>query len=253
MIEIGDTRCISKIQRVLLHEERHPAPVACLRRGRAAPELRARGRGTEPVAARRLDADQGAGGRGRPAAVRPHQPQGLADHGRRVPAGLYAQGARGDARRRGRRGPLPRTQDGRARRRHGQHGEVLRAATAGPVPRRAPGHRGAAARLQQPRRARRAACSRATVELAIMGRPPQGWPTRAEPFAMHPHVLVTAPDHPFTRMERVPARALQEEVVHRARTGLRHARRARRVPARAPPARRASRCRCRATRRSSRP
>ena len=29
------------------------------------------------------------------------------------------------------------------------------------------------------------------VELAIMGRPPQSWPTRAEPFAMHPHVLVT--------------------------------------------------------------
>jgi DNA-binding transcriptional LysR family regulator len=49
------------------------------------------------------------------------------------------------------------------------------------------------------------------AELAIMGRPPQGWPTRAEPFAMHPHVLVTAPQHVFTRMERVPARALQEE------------------------------------------
>ncbi len=49
------------------------------------------------------------------------------------------------------------------------------------------------------------------VELAIMGRPPQSWPTRAEPFAMHPHVLVTAIDHPFTQMERVPARALQEE------------------------------------------
>ena len=49
------------------------------------------------------------------------------------------------------------------------------------------------------------------VELAIMGRPPQGWPTRAEPFAMHPHVLVTPPTHPFVQMERVPARALQEE------------------------------------------
>jgi DNA-binding transcriptional LysR family regulator len=49
------------------------------------------------------------------------------------------------------------------------------------------------------------------VELAIMGRPPQGWPTRAEPFAMHPHVLVTAPDHAFAHAERVPARALQDE------------------------------------------
>jgi DNA-binding transcriptional LysR family regulator len=49
------------------------------------------------------------------------------------------------------------------------------------------------------------------IELAIMGRAPKGWPTRAEPFAMHPHVLVTAMDHPFTRMEIVPARALSEE------------------------------------------
>ena len=36
-----------------------------------------------------------------------------------------------------------------------------------------------------------------SVELAIMGRPPKEWPTRAEPFAMHPHVLVTSTDHPF--------------------------------------------------------
>jgi DNA-binding transcriptional LysR family regulator len=49
------------------------------------------------------------------------------------------------------------------------------------------------------------------VELAIMGRPPQGWPTRAEPFAMHPHVLVTSVDHPFTRAEKVSARALMNE------------------------------------------
>jgi len=49
------------------------------------------------------------------------------------------------------------------------------------------------------------------IELAIMGRAPHGWPTRAEPFAMHPHVLVTAVDHPFTRMELVPASALLGE------------------------------------------
>jgi DNA-binding transcriptional LysR family regulator len=49
------------------------------------------------------------------------------------------------------------------------------------------------------------------VELAIMGRPPQGWPTRAEPFAMHPHVLVTSVDHAFAHRELVPARALAEE------------------------------------------
>jgi DNA-binding transcriptional LysR family regulator len=49
------------------------------------------------------------------------------------------------------------------------------------------------------------------IELAIMGRPPQGWPTRAEPFAMHPHILVTSTDHPFSSMETVPAKALVDE------------------------------------------
>ena len=49
------------------------------------------------------------------------------------------------------------------------------------------------------------------VELAIMGRPPTEWSTRAEPFALHPHVLVTAPGHPFTQMEQVPAQALSRE------------------------------------------
>ncbi|GAB3761864.1 LysR family transcriptional regulator [Ramlibacter monticola] len=49
------------------------------------------------------------------------------------------------------------------------------------------------------------------VELAIMGRPPTEWSTRAEPFALHPHVLVTAPDHPFAQMEHVPAQALSRE------------------------------------------
>jgi DNA-binding transcriptional LysR family regulator len=49
------------------------------------------------------------------------------------------------------------------------------------------------------------------VELAVMGRPPKGYPTRAEPFALHPHVLVTAVNHPFTRLEEVPALALADE------------------------------------------
>lgn len=49
------------------------------------------------------------------------------------------------------------------------------------------------------------------VELAIMGRPPREWATRAEPFAQHPHLLVTAVDHPFTRTGRVPAEALLRE------------------------------------------
>jgi LysR family transcriptional regulator, low CO2-responsive transcriptional regulator len=49
------------------------------------------------------------------------------------------------------------------------------------------------------------------TELAIMGRPPADWPTRAEPFALHPHVLVTATEHPFSGMGTVPAHALNGE------------------------------------------
>jgi DNA-binding transcriptional LysR family regulator len=63
------------------------------------------------------------------------------------------------------------------------------------------------------------------IELAIMGRPPQGWPTRAEPFAMHPHVLVTSIEHRFTQMEFVPASALTDEgfIVREPRSGTRAA------------------------------
>jgi LysR family transcriptional regulator, low CO2-responsive transcriptional regulator len=63
------------------------------------------------------------------------------------------------------------------------------------------------------------------IELAIMGRPPQAWPSRAEPFAMHPHVLVTSIDHPFTRMEVVPAHALSDEgfIVREPNSGTRAA------------------------------
>jgi DNA-binding transcriptional LysR family regulator len=49
------------------------------------------------------------------------------------------------------------------------------------------------------------------VDLAIMGRPPKEWATRAEPFAMHPHVIVTASDHPFAHAEQVAAEALARE------------------------------------------
>jgi DNA-binding transcriptional LysR family regulator len=49
------------------------------------------------------------------------------------------------------------------------------------------------------------------VDLSIMGRPPKESPHRAEPFAMHPHVLVTAPTHPFAAAEHVAAAALARE------------------------------------------
>ncbi|WP_213954826.1 MULTISPECIES: LysR substrate-binding domain-containing protein [unclassified Variovorax] len=49
------------------------------------------------------------------------------------------------------------------------------------------------------------------VDLSVMGRAPREWPNRAEPFAMHPHVLVTSPHHPFAKAEAIPAAALVRE------------------------------------------
>lgn len=49
------------------------------------------------------------------------------------------------------------------------------------------------------------------VDLAIMGRPPKDLATRAEPFAMHPHVLAAAVGHVLTRREPAPAQALSRE------------------------------------------
>jgi DNA-binding transcriptional LysR family regulator len=36
------------------------------------------------------------------------------------------------------------------------------------------------------------------IDIAVMGRPPKELQTRAEPFAAHPHVFVSAPNHPLT-------------------------------------------------------
>jgi len=49
------------------------------------------------------------------------------------------------------------------------------------------------------------------VDLCVMGRPPVDFASRAEPFAMHPHVLITAPEHRFAHAESVPAAALANE------------------------------------------
>ncbi len=49
------------------------------------------------------------------------------------------------------------------------------------------------------------------VDLCVMGRPPVDFPSRAEPFAMHPHVLITSPKHRFAQAESVPAAALANE------------------------------------------
>ena len=63
------------------------------------------------------------------------------------------------------------------------------------------------------------------VDLCVMGRPPVDFPSRAEPFAMHPHVLVTAPDHRFAQAESVPAAALAGEpfIVREPASGTRTA------------------------------
>lgn len=70
-----------------------------------------------------------------------------------------------------------------------------------------------------------AAMQAGEVDLAVMGRPPRDWPNRAEPFAMHPHGLVTAPGHPFAQAEQVGAAQLAREpfIVREAGSGTRAA------------------------------
>lgn len=46
------------------------------------------------------------------------------------------------------------------------------------------------------------------VDLAIMGRPPKELVTRAEPFAVHPLVVVCAPRHPLNQLGHAPASVL---------------------------------------------
>jgi DNA-binding transcriptional LysR family regulator len=63
------------------------------------------------------------------------------------------------------------------------------------------------------------------VDLAIMGRPPRELATRAEPFAVHPHAVVAAPDHPLTRIGHAPASLLAnyEFIIRETGSGTRAA------------------------------
>jgi DNA-binding transcriptional LysR family regulator len=63
------------------------------------------------------------------------------------------------------------------------------------------------------------------VDLAIMGRPPRELATRAEPFAVHPHAVVTPPDHPLATAEHVPASLLNnyEFIIREPGSGTRAA------------------------------
>ena len=49
------------------------------------------------------------------------------------------------------------------------------------------------------------------VDLAIMGRLPQGMEAVAEPFARHPHVIIAAPNHPLAKQRRIPLARLARE------------------------------------------
>ena len=49
------------------------------------------------------------------------------------------------------------------------------------------------------------------VDLAIMGRTPEGMEALAEPFARHPHVVIAAPDHPLAKKRRIALARLAEE------------------------------------------
>lgn len=57
------------------------------------------------------------------------------------------------------------------------------------------------------------------VDLCVMGRPPQEGSWRSEPFAMHPHVLVTAPEHRFAGAEAVSVGELASEFFIMRETG----------------------------------
>lgn len=73
-------------------------------------------------------------------------------------------------------------------------------------------HRAVEVRLRLGNREQLAALMQANeIDMSVMGRAPKEWPSRAEPFAMHPHVLVTAPNHPFARAGSIPAAALARE------------------------------------------
>jgi DNA-binding transcriptional LysR family regulator len=49
------------------------------------------------------------------------------------------------------------------------------------------------------------------IDLAIMGRPPQNVETVAQEFAPHPHVIISAPDHPLAGKRRIPLERLAVE------------------------------------------
>ena len=56
-----------------------------------------------------------------------------------------------------------------------------------------------------------AALERFDLDLAVMGRPPQGFPVEATAIGPHPHVVIAPPDHPLTRRDVVGLEDLRAE------------------------------------------
>jgi DNA-binding transcriptional LysR family regulator len=63
-------------------------------------------------------------------------------------------------------------------------------------------------------------CNRATLlerlarnetDLVIMGHPPQGLDLTLQPFALNPHVIIAAPDHPLARAHRIALKRIASE------------------------------------------
>jgi DNA-binding transcriptional LysR family regulator len=49
------------------------------------------------------------------------------------------------------------------------------------------------------------------IDMAIMGRPPDEFETRAEPIADHPHIIIASPEHPLAGKHRIEPKALEAE------------------------------------------
>lgn len=63
------------------------------------------------------------------------------------------------------------------------------------------------------------------VDLAIMGRPPQSMDLHAESIMDNPLVCIAAPDHPLSKLKRIPLARLEQEsfLVREPGSGTRHA------------------------------